>query len=251
MSENAYIGLASSGQSTSTALTATFDGTSVNSTTSAAPTITSVSATTGSIGGQVVIYGTGFGASQGNSTVYLNGAPVTISSWSNTAITIIIPSGATSGLLGVSVAPSMNNSNTVFFTVTTQPLPPTWLDLDIGNVGTAGSATYSNGTNTITAAGQGISNTLDGFHFEYQPISGDGTIIARVASIQGGMYSNTNQVGVMIRESLHPGSLQYPPLYAMRIKTLKKMRCYDPFGVWINVENRRESLLYCSSNSGS
>src|SRR5207244_4531685 len=69
---------------------------------------------------------------------------MTINSWSDTAIVFTIPSGATSGLLGVFVAPSMNASNTFMFTITTQPLAPTWLDQDIGKVGLAGSATYSN-----------------------------------------------------------------------------------------------------------
>ena len=199
-----YIGLAVSSDSTGSLSTVTFDNVSVNSTTSPGPAISGVSATTGSIGSQVTIYGTGFGATQGSSVVTLNGSPVTINSWSSTAIVVTIPSGATSGLLCVYVAPSMNSSNTVMFTVTTQPLANTWLDQDIGNVGLAGSGTYSNGTFTIKAAGQGISNTLDGFHFVYQPLSGDGTIVARVSNIQGG--SASSQIGVMIRESLHPGS---------------------------------------------
>ena len=204
MAETVSIGLAVSSDSTNSLSTVTFDNVSVDSTTSPAPTILSVSATTGSIGSQVTIYGKGFGASQGNSRVNLNGAPVTISSWSDTAIVITIPTGATTGLLGVSVAPIMNCSNTVWFTVTTQPLAATWMDQDIGKVGLTGSATYSNGAFTVKAAGQGISNTLDGLHFVYQPLSGDGTIVARVSNIQGGSYSS--QIGVMIRESLHPGS---------------------------------------------
>ena len=204
MAETVSIGLAVSSDSTSSLSTVTFDNVSVDSTISPAPTILSVSATTGSIGGQVTIYGKGFGASQGNSRVNLNGAPVTVNSWSDTAIAITIPTGATTGLLGVSVAPSMNCSNTVWFTVTTQPLAATWMDQDIGKVGLTGSTTYSSGAFTVKAAGQGISNTLDGLHFVYQPLSGDGTIVARVSNIQGGSYSS--QIGVMVRESLHPGS---------------------------------------------
>jgi regulation of enolase protein 1 (concanavalin A-like superfamily) len=199
MAVDAYVGLAVSSTSTSSLVTATFDNVSVSSTTSPAPTITSVSATTGSVGSQVVIYGKGFGQSQGNSFVYLNGTPVTINSWSDTSITITIPSAATSGLLGVSVAPSMNNSNTVVFTVTTQPLATMWLDVDIGNFGLAGSATYSNGTFTINGAGSGIQGTTDAMHFVYQPLSGDGSIVARVSSYTGSFP----QIGVMIRESLH------------------------------------------------
>lgn len=72
MAQNVYIGLATTG-STSSAYTVTYDNVSVNSSASPAPAITSVSATTGSIGNQVVISGSGFGASQGSSIVLLHG----------------------------------------------------------------------------------------------------------------------------------------------------------------------------------
>jgi len=43
--------------------------------------------------------------------------------------------GATSGSLLASIAPSMNDSNAIRFTVTAQPLPVSWLDQDVGVVG--------------------------------------------------------------------------------------------------------------------
>jgi hypothetical protein len=78
MAQNVYVGLAVNSGSTTALTTATFDNVSVNSTVAPAPVITSVSATTGSIGSQVAISGTGFGASQGSSAVTLNAAPVTV-----------------------------------------------------------------------------------------------------------------------------------------------------------------------------
>jgi regulation of enolase protein 1 (concanavalin A-like superfamily) len=201
MVPNVYVGLAVSNRTTSSLATATFDGVSVSSAAAPAPVITAVSATTGSIGSQVVISGSGFGASQGGSAVLLNGAAVTINTWSGTSITITIPLGATSGLLLVSIAPSMNDSNAVRFTVTSQPLPVTWLDQDVGSAGLAGSASYANGTFTVAGAGQGTFTTSsDGFHFVYQPLSGDGTMVARVVSLQG---SSAAQAGIMIRETLN------------------------------------------------
>src|SRR6266478_5356994 len=201
MAQNVYVGLAVSSYSTSAFATATFDNVSVSSTATPAPVITSVSATTGSIGSEVVINGSGFGASQGGSLVMLNNSPVTVNSWSNTSVIITVPSGATSGYLVVSVAPGMNNSNAVYFAVTTQPLPTPWINQDVGLVGIAGSATYANGTFTMQGAGFGTANTsaTDAFHFVYQPLSGDGTIVARVVSLQGTVYP---EAGVMIRETL-------------------------------------------------
>ena len=203
MAQNVYVGLAVSSQSTTTLDTVNFDNVSVNSAASPVPAITNLSATTGSIGNQVTITGSNFGATQGNSAVLLSDAPMTVNSWSNTSITITISSGAVSGYLAVSVGPSMNCSNPMAFTVTTQPLPNGWLDSDIGTVGLAGSASYSNGTFTIHAAGQGIGGTADGMHFIYQTLSGNGAIVARVANPGG---SGLNQIGVMIRETLNSGA---------------------------------------------
>jgi len=204
MATNVFIGMAVSSQSIGSLVTASFDSVAISSDLLVPPTITGVSATTGSIGSQVSIYGTGFGTSQGGSVVLLNGSPVTIGSWTPTAIGITIPTGATSGYLEVLLAPSMNSSNPVEFTVTTQPLPTGWLDSDIGNVGIAGKATYSGGTFTVTAAGQGVYGTADGMHFVYQPLSGDGVIVARVSNITGG--NSSTQAGVMVRETLNPGA---------------------------------------------
>src|SRR5205823_1686575 len=100
------------------------------------------------------------------------------------------------------VAPTMNSSNAVNFRVTS-PLPNGWLDQDVGQVNTAGTASYTNGTFTLTASGQWIWSTADGMHFAYQPLTGDGTIVARVVSAQG---SQSPEAGVMIRETLDANS---------------------------------------------
>jgi hypothetical protein len=203
MTQNVYIGLAVSSGSNSSLATATFDNVSINApgSGSPAPVIASLSATTGSVGHQVIVSGSGFGASQTGSMVILHGVPVTINTWSGTSINITIPTGATSGPVVVSVAPSMNDSNPVMFGVTSQPLPTPWLDQDIGQVGETGSATYASGTFTVNGSGAGITGTTDGMHFVYQPLSGDATIIARVVSVQG-------VAGVAIRETLTGSSTE-------------------------------------------
>jgi regulation of enolase protein 1 (concanavalin A-like superfamily) len=201
MAASVYVGLAVSNRNTTSTATATFDSVSVSSTQSPAPVISGVSATTGSIGSQVVITGTGFGATQSGSAVLLNGSAVSINNWSATSLTITIPPGATTGPMLVSIAPSMNDSNPVRFTVTSQPLPVSWLDQDVGAVGVLGTAGYNNGTFTVSGAGNGtMITTADSFHFAYQPLTGDATIIARVVSVQG---SSAAQIGIMMRETLN------------------------------------------------
>jgi hypothetical protein len=256
MGQNVYIGLGVSSGSTSTLATATFDSVAVNSTAASAPVITGVSATTGTIGSQVVISGTGFGASQGGSMVTLNGAPVTINAWSDTSLTITIPSGATSGPLVVSVAPSMNTSNPVTFTVTSQPLPAGWLDQDLGQVGLAGSATYANGTFTVKGAGTAIWSTADGFHFAYQPLSGDGTIVARVLSV-----SPSSVGGVMVRETLNTSATElFTTVYNQNIymnyrtstggSTSQTVGGSAPLPYWVKVVRSGSTLSGYSSSDG-
>ena len=60
------------------------------------------------------------------------------------------------------------------------------------------------GTYTMTATGTDIWNAADEFHYAYKTLSGPGTIVAQVLSVE-----NTNdwaKAGVMIRETLEPGS---------------------------------------------
>jgi hypothetical protein len=91
MAPNVYIGLALSSGGSATLETATFDNVSINSAAAPAPVISSLSATTGNVGSQITINGGNFGTSQGGSLVLLNGAPVTINSWSTTSILFTVP----------------------------------------------------------------------------------------------------------------------------------------------------------------
>ncbi len=89
-------------------------------------------------------------------------------------------------------------------TPTPTPAPSSWQTQDVGSVGVTGGASISNGTFTVQGSGADIWGAADAFRYVYQPLSGDGEIVARVASVQ-----NTHQsakAGVMIRESLTAGS---------------------------------------------
>lgn len=76
--------------------------------------------------------------------------------------------------------------------------------VDIGSPSIPGTASARSGTYTINAAGLDVWNTADQFHFVYQPITGDVDVSVRVRSLtQAHAWTKT---GVMIRESLTPGS---------------------------------------------
>jgi hypothetical protein len=82
----------------------------------ATPIITSLSTNSGPVGTSVTITGNNFGTQQGTSTVTFNGtAAAAASSWSNTSITVTVPTGATSGNVVVTV--NGLASNGVNFTV--------------------------------------------------------------------------------------------------------------------------------------
>jgi hypothetical protein len=85
-----------------------------------------------------------------------------------------------------------------------QSLPSGWSTSDIGAVGATGSATASGGTFTVAGAGADIWNAADAFRFVYTTLTGDGSIVAKVASEQ--YVANWTKAGVMMRETLDPGS---------------------------------------------
>ena len=83
-------------------------------------------------------------------------------------------------------------------------LPAPWNSQDLGAVGVAGTASLSNGSFTVRASGADIWTSADAFRFVWQPLSGDGSITTRIGS-----QMNTGdwaKAGVMIRETLSPGS---------------------------------------------
>src|SRR5690606_1234473 len=86
-----------------------------------APEIATVTPGSGPVGQSVTIQGTGFGGSQGgSSTVRFNGTTATsISSWTSTSITALVPVGATTGNVVVTVGGYACNGKP--FTVTTPP----------------------------------------------------------------------------------------------------------------------------------
>jgi len=83
-------------------------------------------------------------------------------------------------------------------------LPSGWAHADIGAVGSAGNASFNNSTFSVTGAGADTWGSADAFHYAYATLSGDGRIVARVATIQN--IAPWTKAGVMVRASLDPGS---------------------------------------------
>lgn len=107
----------------------------------AAPSITSLSPTSGAVGASVTIAGSGFGSTQGSSTVKFNGTTATVTSWGASSIAVTVPSGATTGNVVVTVSGAASNGKS--FTVLPTP-SITSLSLNTGAVGAAVTIAGSN-----------------------------------------------------------------------------------------------------------
>jgi hypothetical protein len=82
--------------------------------------------------------------------------------------------------------------------------PSGWTATDIGAVGATGSSSGSGGSFTVTGAGADIWNTADAFQYVSTTMTGDGSIVARVATVQN--VAAWTKAGVMMRETLSAGS---------------------------------------------
>ena len=87
-----------------------------------------------------------------------------------------------------------------------------WTTSDIGTVGKTGSASYASPTYTVAGAGAGITGTADAFRYVYQQISGNCTIIARVATFSSS--TSAARAGVMMRQNLNANSIEASSLFA-------------------------------------
>lgn len=141
-------------------------------------------------------------------------------------------------------------------------LPEGWEARDIGSVGLPGSSYFASGTFTLKASGMDIYSDADSFGYTYTTLSGDGSITARVTSMD-----NTNEwakCGVMFRETLDAGSK-----HASMVVTPGRMvsfqrrtatggnaqagvnAAYTHFPIWIRVVRGGDTITGFYSSDGS
>ena len=149
------------GSATVSACTGSVCGSTTLTAGAAVPVIASLTPAIGAAGTSVLITGANFGSSQGSSTVSFNGTSATPTSWSATAITAPVPTGAATGNVVVTV--NSVASNGLLFTV---PPPPyiSGLSPNSGPVGTSVIIAGTNfgmtqGSSTVTLNGASLSPT--------------------------------------------------------------------------------------------
>jgi hypothetical protein len=84
------------------------------------------------------------------------------------------------------------------------PSPGGWTSDDVGAVGAAGTTAYGGGGWTVEGSGADVWGTADEFRYVYRVVGGNFSITTRVASIEN--LDRWVKAGLMIRESLSPGS---------------------------------------------
>lgn len=119
--------------------------------------------------------------------------------------TIALGRTAYVGLAVTSHEPAQRATATISnVTVVPTALPDGQAHVDIGRPWVAGGVTYADGAYTIHAGGTDIWDSADQLHYVYQPVTGNVDVVARVRSITEA--DRWSKAGVMIRETLDPGS---------------------------------------------
>ena len=113
-----------------------------------------------------------------------------------------------------------------------EPLPGGWATLAIGRNPT-GTASEAGGRFTVSASGRDIWDTADEFRFVYQPLHGNGDIIARVDSLNG--THRWSKAGVMLRASNASGSAHAMALVS-RSRGIAFQRRQELNGVSVHTE---------------
>jgi hypothetical protein len=142
------------------------------------------------------------------------------------------------------------------------PCPAPWTCQDIGSPALTGSQYFDPSSNawTITAAGTDITGTSDQFRFVSQPLTGDGSVTAYIAS-QSNSSSNA-KAGVMLRVSNDPAAANYAVLVSpgAGIKVQKRSslgattaKLANPAGtapVWLRVTRTGDTYTAYTSSDG-
>jgi endonuclease/exonuclease/phosphatase family metal-dependent hydrolase len=129
------------------------------------------------------------------------------SEWIDMPSTIYVGVAVSSHLYGVLTTATF--SDTVVnqwsgASASSSSLPSGWANGDVGSVGAGGWTASSGNDFAMAGAGADVWDYQDAFHYAYRTLSGDGSIVARVYSLD--WADAWSKSGVMMRESLSPSS---------------------------------------------
>ena len=119
--------------------------------------------------------------------------------WTQVGTTTVTMSSSVSAGLAVTSHNNATLGTATFDNVVVTPFPSPWVSADIGTTGLAGSAEYYPSAFTVKGAGT-FGGTSDAFRYVYQTLTNNGTVIARVSTLQN--TGNNARVGIMMRDTL-------------------------------------------------
>jgi outer membrane protein assembly factor BamB len=122
---------------------------------------------------------------------------VAVSSGANGAAGSASVNGAASGAVSTTLTPAPSPS----------PCPGGWTCADVGNPLLIGNQSVSNGTWTLSGAGNDIQGYADQFHYVWQSMTGDATVSAHITTQTSS--NNSAKAGVMLRQNSSAGAAFY------------------------------------------
>jgi hypothetical protein len=175
----------------------------------AAPSITDLTPSSGAVGDTVVIAGSNFGASQSKSIVTFNGTDATTIGWGDTSVSVMVPTGATSGKVVVTVNGAASNGVAFTVNVTSSKISGTVVSGPAGSGAPIINATvqlYGAGIAGYGSAGNSLGSTTTGndgsFTVSYScPVADAGDELYLVAT-GGSTTSGANNSGLALMTAL-------------------------------------------------
>ncbi len=165
---------------------------------------------------------------------------------------------ATDVTAGLAVtAHSYSALNTTTFAEVSVISTPEWTSVDIGDPPLAGNTDIADGVHTITGSGYDIWGEADQFHFSYQSLPANGSIVTRVAS-----FTDTTdgwaKAGVMVKASAEAGS-PYALLAVTPEHGINFQHSFDqniagpataPAGSWLKLNRTGDTVTASTSTDG-
>jgi hypothetical protein len=115
--------------------------------------------------------------------------------------TITLPTVSEVGIWTLRAGAASGLAQATFTNVTaTVALPAGWTHADVGAVGTPGDISFSSGIYTINGGGTDLWGNADAFHYAYRSLTGNATVLARLASITAPADASWGMGAIMMRD---------------------------------------------------
>lgn len=206
--------------------------------------ITGFTPGSGAVGSAVTIYGTGFSTTIANNTVKFNGITATVSEAQTGSLSVVVPSGATTGRISVTVGAQTATSAQDFAVVI--PGAPTITAFAPG-YGAAGASVAVTGTNFNATAGA-TTVKLNGF-VATATVADAGSLTFTVpASVGSGRITATTSIGT--GTSATDFLIPPPGIAGADIISVRRLPLATPTNFSVYVENKHAVLLFDGTTDG-